>query len=616
METLYSPHYSASCEQRHFCSRCGTALVLRCSHCEFGKEPVNQVEYRYLTTMFCDLVNSTGLAAKLDPEELLQIIQAYRYLCVAIIKNYGGFVGCQVGDGIMSYFGYPRAHGDDAERAAHAALDLIASIKNRKTGLADVPGNRLSIRIGIASGLVVAGNLTGTGIMQQETVVGEAPNLAARLQALAQPDTVVVSTETRNLIQNRFRLKNIGFHRIPGFEKTHRPWQVVDAAGTETRLHGSGQTNARELVGRSREFRRLTRYWNQAQRHEGRIVLVCGEAGVGKSKLLETLGAHVSRESPNRFIYRCSPLHPNDTVNLGLARLQASVGLSAGGSAAGKISTEKPVDTEPCLIILEDAHWINSVSMELLNKLIPEVRGKPVLLAISHRLHFKPPALWFEQDHVEEISLSPLPQPAAELFINRIIGERRVPAQVISRIIAASDGIPFFLEELTRTALQTQFAGNRELQPLPGDFEIPKKIRTVLMARLDRHASSREAAQIGAALGREFSYGLLTRIWTHEQSKLDYALHSLCTDGLLVKTGDADNVCYRFKWILMREVAYQSILMRVRQRLHGRITRVIEEHYPEYARLHPALLLPCRKPENLRLTAKLEKKQPRARKFD
>ena len=235
MEPLRPSWHPASREE---CSRCGTALVLQCGHCESGAGPVrpepahpaSRVERRYLTIMFCDLVNSTRLATRLDPEDLLELVRAYHALCVEIIKNYDGFLASFMGDGFMSYFGYPRARRDDAERAACAALDLIASIKTGIAGPVDGSDNSISTRIGIASGLVVVGNLSGNGAAERETAIGATPNLAARLQALAQPDTVVVSAETRNLIQNRFTLKNIGFHLLPGFEKSHGLWQVIDAS--------------------------------------------------------------------------------------------------------------------------------------------------------------------------------------------------------------------------------------------------------------------------------------------------------------------------------------------------------------------------------------------------
>ena len=552
--------------------------------------PINRVERRYLTIMFCDLVNSTRLATSLDPEELLQIIQTYRNLCVTIIKKYGGFVACNMGDGVMSYFGYPQAHEDDAERAVYAALDLLASIKTGETRLGDGNGNRVSIRIGIASGLVVVGNPIGAGTEPQETVIGEAPNLAARLQALAQPDTVIVSAETRNLIQNRFRLINIGVHALAGFNKTQMLWQVINATDMEKHPQTTRQIKPAGLVGRSMEFKRIIRQWKLARRRNGRVVLVCGETGIGKSNLLETLRKYVSLEIADQFIFRCSPLHKNGNLHTGLEQILASFDLTPAECVAEKKLTTKPVEASPCLIILEDAHWIDPASLELLDKLIPKIRGRPVLLAISHRIHFRPPSQWFEHNHVERISLKPLNRPAAELFIRQIIGARQISTQLISRIIAGGDGIPFFLEELTRTALETQLAGTGNLQPIPGNFEIPKKVHAVLMARLDQHSISREAAQLAAALGHEFSYSLLTKIWTQNQDKLDAALNALCRSGLLVKTGDTEDACYTFKWVLMREVAYQSILKRVRQHLHKRIIRVLEEHFPEHVRLHPELL--------------------------
>lgn len=556
-------------KQRPFCPRCGTF-------------PVNRIERRYLSIMFCDLVNSTGLATRLDPEDLLQLIQAYRNLCVGTIKYYGGFTACCMGDGIMSYFGYPRTHEDDAERAVYAALDLLASFKTRKTGLTDVDGNRISIRIGIASGLVVVGNLTGTGAVPEETIIGQAPNLAARLQSLAQPDTAIVSAETRNLIHERFRLKNLGMHSLAGFKKTQLLWQVVDETDSKTRFHTGRQINQPVLLGRNQEFRRIIRQWNLARHRDGRVVLICGETGIGKSKLLDTVYAYICRENCNRFIYRCPPLHKSDDLYSELAQLQTTVKLSPGYS--------NPAATRPCLVILEDTHRITSGALDQLTELIPLIRGKPVLLAISYRPQFKPPDPWFEQDHVEKITLSPFNRSAAESFIRRIIGKRRIPAHLITRIIDTADGIPFFLEELTRAALQNRHTQDRGLLRFPQKIEVPEKVRTVLMTRLDQDSSSRAAAQVGAALGREFSYGILAMIWAHDGNKLNGALDSLCMSGVLIKRGNGDNACYTFKWTLMREVAYQSMLKRVRQKLHRRIIGILLEYFPEYARLHPELL--------------------------
>lgn len=510
-------------------------------------DPVNQAERRYLTIMFCDLVNSTGLVTRLDPEDLLQLIQTYRNLCVATIKYYGGFTAGYAGDGTMSYFGYPRTHEDDAERAVYAALDLLDTFKTRKTELTDVAGNSISVRIGIASGLVVVGNSTGTGPVLEETVIGQAANLAARLQSEAQPGTAVVSTETRNLVQNRFRLKNIGMNSLAGFEKTQVLWQVVDETDASARFHDGRHANKPGLVGRDEEFEYMMRQWNRACGRDGRVVLVCGETGIGKSKLLETVCAHVSRESCRRFIYRCSPLYRNDDMRSCLARLQTIVSSVSGSTGARQSPAGKPDETSPCLIILEDAQWLNPGTLELLTELIMQVPGKPVLLAISHRLHFRPPAPWLERDHVEKISLPPIDRPAAEMLIRRIVGEKRIPAPLVCRIADKADGIPFFLEELTRTALQAWGPGRRSLPQLLEDTGIPEKVRTVLMTRLDQDSSSREAAQICAALGREFSYGMLAKVWTHNPKKLDLALNSLCRSGLLSRTGKGNGTRYAFK---------------------------------------------------------------------
>ena len=560
--------------------------------------PINQIERRQLTVMFCDLVNSTRLASRLDPEDLLDVIREYRDICVAAIENYEGFVAYYMGDGAMFYFGYPRAHEDDTERAIHAAMDLINSIKALKIRLPDGDMINISVRIGVASGLVVVGALIGTRTVLKQAIAGETPNLAARLQSLAQPDTVIVTSETRNLIKNRFKLENIGAHSVRGFEKAQTLWQVINTTHTETRFHAARDKKTTGLVGRNKEFSRILRQWKRAKRHNGQVVIVSGEAGIGKSKLLEALREYVDRQNFNQYLYQCSPFHiPHPIVT----QLESSVGLTADDTVEEKIHKlenflaariEESAEEQPCLVILEDAHWIDPTSLELLNNLIPRIRGKPVLLVISHRTGFQPSDLWLEQRHVEKVSLEPLNQSAAKLLIGQIAGAGQMPAALISRIIAKADGIPFFLEELTGMILHTSAENGDSGRPStnPDDFEIPKTLQTALMARLDQHSSAREVAQIGAVLGREFSYRLLTKIWTHNRKKLDFALNSLCGSGLLVKTGDPDNPHYMFKWELLREVAYQSILKSVRQNLHRQIIRLLEEHFPESAELQPELL--------------------------
>ena len=538
-------------------------------------ESAHRPERRYLTIMFCDLVNSTHLTTELEPEDLMYLLQAYRHLSTEIIKSHDGFTASFIGDGIMSIFGYPRTHEDDAERATSSALALLNAVKTRKSGADDDNWNKVSIRIGIASGLVVVGNSGIYGGNPNQIVIGEPPNLAARLQSAAKPDTVIVCGNTRSLIEHAFNLEYVGASSLRGYKTPQRLWQVTATATLQTRFCAAGPLSSTELTGRETEYARLIQLWKLSRLQGGRVALISGETGTGKTKLLEALCSRVSAECPGPLILQRLPNGTNDPVHHYLAQLLAADGLTPENIPAKKILQGKADLKRPGLIILEDAHRCGMTSLALVDKLIALVRRKQILLAISHRVQFQPPQKWSLQQHVENIHLGPLNRAAAMSFIHRFTGAEQIPARVISAIISRCDGIPLFLEELTRAALEAQRPALETVRTLRGASEIPDKVWAVLMARLDRqHPASREAAQIGAVLGRKFGYSLLAEIWSHNKDNLDHALHSLCRSGELLKRGNAGNTCYIFKWVLMREVAYLNTLRRVRQNLYRRIMRV------------------------------------------
>ena len=544
-------------------------------------DSADRLERRYLTIMFCDLVNSTHLAAEMEPEDLVYLIQAYRHLGAQIINGYNGFTPSFTGDGIMSIFGYPCAREDDAERATGTALDLLDAVKARKTAPNDGNWSRISIRIGIASGLAVVGNSGIPGAASNQIVIGEPPNLAARLQSAAKPDTVIVCSNTRSLIQHTFKLEYMGVSPLRGYKTPQKLWQVTGTATPQTGTCAAGLFNPPEPVGRETEYSRLIQLWKLARRRDGRVALISGDAGTGKTTLLEALRRRISGECSEHLILQCSPDDTNDLLHPYLAQLLAADGPAPGSFPAGKILPGKPAAHNPRLIILEDADRCGMASLTLINKLIALIREKPVLLAISHRAQFKPPRTWLGQRHVEIIHLGPLRRAAARSLIHRFIGDEQVPDHIVSEIISRCDGIPLFLEELTRTALQAQRPATGTPQASRGEPEIPDKVWAVLLARLDRqHPASREAAQIGAVLGREFSYSMLADLWSHNRDKLDRALHSLCSSGELLKTGNTGNTCYMFKWVLMREVAYQNMPRRVRKNLYRQITTVRGQYNP------------------------------------
>ena len=548
---------------------------------ETSESDLERLERRHLAIMFCDLVNSTLLAAQMDPEDLLQLIRAYRRLCTKIINGYDGFPASFTGDGIMSYFGYPRAHEDDAERATRSALDILEAINGRKARPDQGNWHEVSVRIGIASGLVVVGNPGISGEAHDQIVIGEAPNLAARLQSEAEPGTAIVCGNTRTLIRGAFRLKHIGTSSLRGCKMPQRLWQVTGKADRRARIRAGRPADPAELVGREAEYQRLVGLWDLARRGAGRVALVSGETGAGKTKLLEMLRRHVSAEPSGPLILQCSPENANDTLHPYLPLLLPAAGPAPENFPAGGILPGKPAPSRPCLVILEDAHRCDSASVRVINKLVALAPGKSVLLAISHRMPFQPPQKWSGQRHVENIHLGPLNQAAARSFIHRFAGEGQISSRVISGIIARSDGIPLFLEELTRTTLGAQRPANGTLQAKRAEFRIPGRIWAVLMARLDRqYPASREAVQIGAVLGRAFSYSLLADIWSRNSGNLDHALYSLCRSGELLQAGNGENTWYMFKWVLMREVAYQNTLRRVRQNLYRRIAGARGQNFP------------------------------------
>ncbi len=476
----------------------------------------------------------------------------------------------------MSFFGYPRAYGNDAVRAVCAALELLNAINIRKAA-ANSYWKDISIRVGIASGVTLVGDAGGSGKMYDQVVIGEAPNLAARLQSEAQPDTVMVCGNTHYLIHNSFELKYLGNSSLRGYKMPQKLWQVAGPSNIQTHAYPSKPAKLMELAGRVKKYGRLVELWDLARTQSGRVALISGETGTGKTKLLETLRINLSRQCSEQFILQCSPENIKDILRPHISQLQVISGTATENFCAGKKLSGKGVSDWPCLIILEDAQRCDSAALALIDKLIAQTPDKPILLAISHQPDFQPPKNWLKQGHVETIRLSPLHQAAARAFILRRAGNRQISAHSMSGIIAKGDGIPMFLEELTRKALQTRRKTNGSRQPSREEFQIPDKIWTVLMARLDRHEPVvRKAAKIGAALGRKFNYSLLAEMWPHNRNELDHALNSLLRSGELLKTGNIDGACYKFKWALMWEVARQSTLRRVRQDLHRQSTRVQE----------------------------------------
>jgi class 3 adenylate cyclase/predicted ATPase len=599
-------------------------------------------ERRQLTVLFCDLVGSTALASRLDPEDLREVITAYHGCVTEIVAGLDGFVAKYMGDGVLVYFGYPHAHEDDAERAVRAGLRLVDAVGELRTAAP------LHVRIGIATGLVVVGDLIGAGAAQEQVVVGETPNLAARLQTLAEPDTVVIAQSTQRLTGGLFEYEDLGAVEAKGFPKPVRAWRVLREGAAESRfeaLHGGGASTP--LVGREEEIDLLLRRWQQAkEENEGRVVLLSGEAGIGKSRITRAIQERLAAEAHTRLLYFCSPhheasaLHPfisqleraagferEDVADLKLDKLERLLARSSrdiprdaallatllsipsGGRYAPRpdLSPQKRKEETlaawlaqleglaaslPVLMILEDAHWIDATSLELLDRMVDRASRLPVLLIVTARPEFAPP--WNGQPHVTVHPLSRLSRREGLAMVGRLVGGRTLPPEVVDQVITRTDGVPLFVEELTKAILESgvlRSDGERYLltAPLPA-LTIPTTLHASLMARLDRLSPIRRIAEIGAAIGREFSHELITAVAETPESDVSDALQQLVTAELVYRRGTPPDAVYTFKHALVQDAAYSTLLRGARQQLHARIAKALEERFPEVAVTQPELL--------------------------
>jgi len=524
-----------------------------------GAKPHDAAERRQLTVMFCDLVGSTAVSIRLDPEELREEIRAYQNAVSGVIARYDGFVAKFMGDGVLAYFGYPRAHEDDAERAVRAGLEIVAAVTRLETRGTE----RLAVRIGIATGLVVVGDLVGEGSAQEQAVIGETPNLAARLQALAEPGQIVVAGATRRLVGDLFRLTDLGRQIAKGFAEPVEAFAVEGLAVTESRFEAV-RSRLTDLVGRAAESALLRERLREAWAGAGQIVLLSGEAGIGKSRLGAQLAAGVASEPHTRLRYQCSPYHRDSVLHpfvVALGRAARLVSDDPAETQLDKLETilapariaetaplfasllsiptggrypplalsaaqqrrltlaalldhlEALARQKPVLMLFEDAHWADATSLEVLDLTVERVRALPVLVLITFRPEYEAP--WAGLSHVTSIALDRLAPAEVETLAEHVAG-RPLPPEVTAQIVAKTDGVPLFVEELTKAVLESGLLvagpqGWRLDGPLP-PFAIPATLQDSLAARLDRLAPVKEIAQIGAAIGREFSYPLLRAV--------------------------------------------------------------------------------------------------------
>jgi class 3 adenylate cyclase/predicted ATPase len=661
---------------RRFCSRCGATLARACGACGFVNEPSDEfcggcgrrlmpaaselaskpapsgpgapetpldAERRQITVMFCDLVGSTALAGRLDPEELREHVRAYQTTSAEVIARFEGHIAQYLGDGLLVYFGYPTAHEDDAQRAVRSALGIVDAVAehNARQAQSDVS---LAVRVGIHTGLVVVGEVGG-GSRREQLALGETPNVASRLEALAAPGTVVVSAATHRLVAQRFACRDLGLHHLRGVAASQPVYQVMGEQAASGHGIGLPVAWATPLVGREREVALVLERWDAVVEGIGQVVLLSGEAGIGKTRITQTVCERLQNVRHTRLDGRCSPYRQHSPMHVVVELLQSTLGferddtpemltrrLERTVSEIGlppteavpllalllglPTSSDSPVlawaperqrqrtievvldvlrglaEPQPLLVLVEDLHWIDASSLELLSVLVDQVATVAICVLLTARPDFRPP--WAARSHTTQITLTRLPRRQTEQMVLSVAGNKPLPAEVLQRVVNGADGVPLFVEELTKMVLESGLLRDRDdhyeltapLRPLT----IPATLRDSLTARLDRLSEAKPVAQLAAAIGREFSYELLQAISPLDPPALQRELARLVAAELLYQRGLPPAASYIFKHALIQEAAYQSLLRATRQQYHRRIVTVLAERFPQIGELNPELV--------------------------
>lgn len=630
-----------------FCAECGRPLVQ-----ERSLSPEPAAERRQLTVMFCDLVGSTALSEQLDPEELHTLIHTYQEICAQVVRRFDGYIAQYLGDGLLIYFGYPAAHEDDAARAVRTGLDIVEAMQ--KATRLPTP-HPVQVRIGMHTGQVVVGEVGGRGHREQ-LALGETPNIAARIQNLAEPNTVVISAATYRLIQGLFECRPRGRQAAKGLSAPIEIFQVLAPGRSQSRFEMAMKAGLTPLVGRQKEMALLTQRWQQAKAGLGQIVLLSGEPGIGKSRLVQELKRQVQGDSASpllvpfgrRIEYRCSPHYQNsafypvielltrlfrfaldDTPQRKIGKvehtlegsqlpLQEAVPLFAALLSLPlpeqytplSFSPQKQKDKiqhtliawlveearrRPVLLVWEDLHWADPSTLEFIERIIPHVETVPLLMLLTFRPEFQPP--WPTQSSMTTLSLDRLASAQAEAMVANVARQKTLPPELVQQLVAKTDGIPLFVEELTKMVVDSGLLQERHDQP--GQYEltaplpplaIPATLQDSLMARLDQLAPVREIAQLAATLGREFSYTLIQAIAPVDETSLQHSLALLVQKELLYQKGSPPQAHYYFKHALIRDTAYQSLLKSKRQHIHQQIAQVLEERFAETLAAQPEII--------------------------
>ena len=609
---------------------------------EKGDTP-GDAERRQLTVMFCDLVGSTELSRRLDPEEMREVNRAFEACCEAAIKRYDGFLARYMGDGVLAYFGYPQAHEDDAERAIRGGLEIVASVRRIRTAALDSLGVTQRTRVGIATGPVVV-EVIGEGAAQESAISGDAPNLANRLQSKADDNTVVIGPGTYQLAGVRFECDNLGEHSFKGFDQPIHAWRVAAPIRSESRFEARQRAGLTPLVGREHEIGLLRDRWAHAKESDGQVVLLSGEAGIGKSRITEALRERTAEENSTTLRYQCSPFYTNTALHPIIDQLERASKISDEDPSTVKLNKleslikqqtvdvsavvpifaallsipleeryppleltpeqlkEQTLETlftqmeglsqhSPVLVIFEDLHWADPTSLELLGLVIERVQTIPVLVVLTHRPEFAAP--WVDHTHVTSLKLNRFTRGLSSDMVDGITAWKPLPGEVLEQIIEKTDGVPLFVEELTKTILESgQLKEERNRYVATGtlqDVTIPATLHDSLMARLDRLGVVKEVAQTAAAIGREFDFDLLGVVSPLNFEELRDALSQLIDVGLIFRRGRTEDGAYIFKHALVQGAAYGSLLKGKRQGIHCRIAERLQEKFPERVESEPEL---------------------------
>src|SRR5215813_9319480 len=607
--------------------------------------PPPDAERRQLTVMFIDLVESTYLSTQLDPEDLREVIPAYQRVCGEVINRFDGYIAQYLGDGLLVYFGYPQAHEDDAQRAVRTGLGILNAMGDLKKGLQQAPGIQLAIRIGVHTGLVVIGEMGAAG-RQEQLALGEVPNIASRIEGLAASNTIAISEATYRLVQGYFACRDLGAQPLRGVTESKRIYHVLSESGVYSRLDVAQTRGLTPLVGREQEVGLLFERWEQVKAGQGQVVLLTGDAGIGKSRLVQVLKEHVANEPHVRSECRSAEYSQNTAlfplVELfqRLLRFQAEetpdekLGKLEQALSQYRLPVEESVqlfapllslpipedrypplnlspqrqrqkmletiiaillehaERHPVLFILEDLHWTDPTTLELLNLLIDQTPTASLLVLLTCRPHFQP--AWHHRSYITEMTLNHLSHAQVEQIVTSMTEGKALPTEVLQQIMAKTDGIPLFVEEITKAILESGHLkavdGYYELVGSLSTLAIPTTLQDSLMARLDRLMTAKVIAQLGATIGRQFSYALLQAVAQLNERTLHEELHRLVEAELLYQRGVPPQSTYMFKHALIQDAAYQSLLRSTRQSYHRRIAEVLVAQFLDTAETQPELL--------------------------